>query len=456
MDWPHRGFAAARVRAPACYVARVSTPIVVAVIALGIAVVSAMCVHVWHRSARGSRSSSLGASKGSGLVARRRSSGPPQTVQIEGPSGETLATVSRLPEHPSGMTEQLTVHPQLRTSMSSILGPTMQVMAAGMQASSAAGVLSLRFSPEVAAMLASGAAQQMQSAAPGAMRAIAKGADGRIVGNAEVLTGTNWALAATAAWQIAGIVTAQKFLADINAKLGDIAAGVRDIRQFLDDKEHADLEADFRYLQHRAHALARGDVDFSERLVIANQLDAIERRSGAAFSLYLRQLDRCTEDVKKMQENASSWWSTDDSRQALEVAITRASERSMALVVAAQARAVAIGLRDMLHLNRQTSIDLRDALQEDVERAPRSWEAFKIAVRNVSDDMSAAFEWESTTKRQRRAVARALRANTKQNVEMLASVQEAARALPSRTISEMELSLVLDAQGEIVELRASP
>ena len=376
---------------------------------------------------------------------------PAELVEITAASGEPLARVARLPGNALAAGAPLPIHPGLRASLSPFLGPALQAMSAGVQVTSALRVVSVRFSPEVARMISSGAAQQMHSAStPGALRAVAQSADGRIVGNAELLSGTNWALLGTVAWQVAAIVTAQKFLVEINDKLAKITVGVKDLRDFLDDKEFSGLVADIRYLQLRASALGRGEVEFGERSVIATQLESIENRCNRCFSLCRRQLERRVHDVKKLQPGASSWWSTDESSQAVKAAIEAGSRQAAVLVMAAQVRLVAIRLRDSLHLNHQISAGLLTVLQDDVRDARHLWADFQSAVRGVSEGLSATFEWESTTKQQRDSVMHSLRENTEQMLIMFASVTKNA-ALESGTGSDLELLLAVDAKGEIIE-----
>lgn len=78
---------------------------------------------------------------------------------------------------------------------------------------------------------------------------------------------------ATAVWQIASVVVAQKHLADISAKLDDIKNGVQGISEFLVEQRRARIQSTYEYLNQAFSALNAGELSPSVRI----ELESCER-----------------------------------------------------------------------------------------------------------------------------------------------------------------------------------
>lgn len=78
---------------------------------------------------------------------------------------------------------------------------------------------------------------------------------------------------ATAIWQIASVVVAQKHLADISRKLDEIIGGISGISMFLDDQRKSRIEATYAYLGQAIQAIQAGELSTN----IRDQLENCER-----------------------------------------------------------------------------------------------------------------------------------------------------------------------------------
>jgi hypothetical protein len=78
---------------------------------------------------------------------------------------------------------------------------------------------------------------------------------------------------AAAVWQLASVVVAQKHMADISQKLGEIKDAVCGISDFLDSERRATIEGTYKYLQQAYEVLAQGELSPE----IRGQLESCER-----------------------------------------------------------------------------------------------------------------------------------------------------------------------------------
>lgn len=106
------------------------------------------------------------------------------------------------------------------------------------------------------------------------LRAFATGA-GRIKEHARLFDVSNLQtmINATAIWQVASVVVAQKHLADISKELDEIKDGVREIFRFLDNQRKSRLQSTYDYLEQAYHAIQAGELPESVR----HQLEHCER-----------------------------------------------------------------------------------------------------------------------------------------------------------------------------------
>lgn len=105
-------------------------------------------------------------------------------------------------------------------------------------------------------------------------RAMAMGADG-IKEHARLFAtnGLTNLVNAAAVWQLASVVVAQKHMADISQKLGEIKDAVNEISEFLDSERRAVIEGTYQYLQQAYEVLAQGELSQE----IRGELESCER-----------------------------------------------------------------------------------------------------------------------------------------------------------------------------------
>jgi hypothetical protein len=157
---------------------------------------------------------------------------------------------------------ELTLNRTSKTAIESVVrGMTNAALARGVQAFS--GAYELVFSPHVAKGLQDGTLILVKSrAVDGGVRAIARGAtDPKFVECGTLVTaGINPALVATFVWQALAIITAQKFLVDIDKRLAHLEREVQAIREWLENERTGKLLGNLECLRSIATHLMTSTV----------------------------------------------------------------------------------------------------------------------------------------------------------------------------------------------------
>lgn len=184
------------------------------------------------------------------------------------------------------------------TQLASLFAAAQQLPALRTHAATLAGkTFEMKLDPTAAASLASGDLQLMKSTAvPGAVRGNLIDADGTIRRQASWKQLAKAPAAAAAVWQVMAVVTAQKFLADIDRKLGELRRGIDDVTVFLEDERTGKLRGALVYLSNIAASLEQGDVDSCDAFVV--QLEGIEKECLQIAEHLDRELERVAADVQ--------------------------------------------------------------------------------------------------------------------------------------------------------------
>jgi len=221
-----------------------------------------------------------------------------------GPENNPLLEVLQRPLAENERPVDLPLTPKVRENLIDLL-PQVPVLAAkGMLAASQTFVI--KFSPDVARGIANGTLKVMK-ATEGGIRATAAAADGKIVGNATLLpaAGVNLAAVSLAVWQLAAIITAQKYLVDINWRLAAIEAGIEAIKEWLDTERKGKLIANLKYLQTLGRDIGNHDVSEAQANVFAGALEALDRECLQMMEQLRRQIDTSVGSFKNQTSPGS-------------------------------------------------------------------------------------------------------------------------------------------------------
>jgi len=165
----------------------------------------------------------------------------------------------------------------------------------------------LKFSPEVAEGLNRGLYHL--AASTDGVQTVARDAQGRIVEHGRLVqAGISPVAAATIAWQILAIVTAQKFLSDINKRLASIESALDEIREMIDLQAWSSMEGAYKYLADKFDKMRKAPLSEEELKVLLNHIEDILKDSEKILSYFDGRATRHKSEILSRELDQSSAW----------------------------------------------------------------------------------------------------------------------------------------------------
>lgn len=369
-------------------------------------------------------------------------------------SGGPFAEVQRLPSAARYKTEPIPRDTRITTGIQALL---QRAPALAREIASVAGdTYVVRFAPEVARGLSDGTLSMMR-AVEGGLRASAIDATGKVVGNAVLTTPAVAVSSVMVVWQVLAIITAQKFLADINKRLAGIERGVAGVKTWLIDEQHGGLEGDLRYLRQTAECLQRRDLTESDIRIFGDHLEAIGRQAQQLMARQERRSERFVEFFSSL--TLTGFGFTDKSTAASRT-VAEFSQASELWWLAAQVRGMAGQLRAPLPLSREVSLlRVQELRAEMAGQTSRQLEFLETGSRRMSE-LRGEFTFDSTDAEHQARLRSELATARQHLVEATVGLAEAAQTLEQQIGTLLEevkrplaLVVAVDANGVPVEVR---
>lgn len=160
-------------------------------------------------------------------------------------------------------------------------------------AASSSNLVKMILSPELAHSIQNGSAEFMKAATGGFRGTVVSSGAKTVVGQASFDKASllKNAAVATACWQVASVIVAQKHLADISRKLDNIAKDVRDIKQWLEQERIGKLEGNINYLKGIGTALLQGALPHDQLSAYHTNIEEIERECNQIIASQLNYID---------------------------------------------------------------------------------------------------------------------------------------------------------------------
>lgn len=322
----------------------------------------------------------------------------------------------------------------------------------------APSLLVMRLSPELMQSIASGTAQMMLEKGTEAIRGNV--VQGRvIIGQASFLNVSNSIKAAGAAlaiWQVMAMITAQKFLSDINRRLAGIERGIQDLKEWLEEDALSSLSSDYRYLSQAAASLGSQSLSIEERMNHLNQVDDIDRNCAKLQDLFhqrsLAALEQFrTQDVQGLglKDNAHALLNYGPQYLRMHYGYLNA------LKVRCAAAQVRLSLPANPKIIEFRLIEIRKTLTESQIMA----RIFSEIARDQVGRMKGRFSKDKTDASQRERVKQALEPdlthlrNVTEEIDTgLGELEMALRETMNRFHRGMEIAVELDASGEVLRV----
>ncbi len=230
------------------------------------------------------------------ILRLKRPSSPASTSLIVGSPEAPLIEFTRLPANYDFETEDIPINDDIRNTLAPILqqAPTL-AMNAGQ---AMANTYILKFSPDVTKALSDGTAY-LANAAGGGVHAYAI-KDGQILGQG-TLHSLRPELITAVAWQVLAVITAQKFLSDINDRLQNIERGIDKILGFLYDERKGKLIGNYKYLVQLKEQLYHHVITETDCKTAAIQIETIIREGSQTKEACELAIDRAINKIKDMK-----------------------------------------------------------------------------------------------------------------------------------------------------------
>jgi|GEM_PF-5817355 len=313
------------------------------------------------------------------------------------------------------------------------------------------------FSPAARKGFANGALALMNSA--GGFRATAVSVETGKIAHQGLLVPANAMKTATvvvAAWEVLAIVTAQKYLSDINKKLAHLEKGVDGIKSRIDTDRSGKLQAQLNYLRRISQIIR--DSQFSETEVAAflNRLEGIEIDSEQIMEASRERLSKIREKASSSDYDSLGF---EDAQQQIENYLDEYNTEGTAYFMAAYTRVAVCHIRSSNLPTTPSLSALRlEDIKEDISSSKEEIDKFrKFLERDAIPKVMGWFTWKETDKKAQNQLEHNL-TNTHSRLigysnELEGYWTQVARGIENRRLAEgsqpLELLIEIDSSGNV-------
>ncbi|SOB95652.1 hypothetical protein [Thalassospira xiamenensis] len=221
----------------------------------------------------------------------------------------------------------------------------------------------------------------------GILKAITVGSDGKFSGIAEVVTPSTLAsiVNVTALLNLASIVLAQKHLADISKKLGEIKKAIEDIWQHLRNERHSKITGSIRYFEQISASILEGEL--SDRV-----LHQIERHEADLLQVQdhiERDIQAKLEELRNLKND--EWFGSSETTLSIEKRQQELGDLYREAILCIRARSCGWQLLSIFPGEERSKAHRRQDIQKSLEalspRGPLLTETdclFRTKIHNLS------------------------------------------------------------------------
>jgi hypothetical protein len=324
-------------------------------------------------------------------------------------------------------------------------------------AASSGGLIRITFSPEVTKGLADGSLALMQRV--GGFQATAVNSSGQIVGNGVITLdrAASSVAVASAVWQILSVVTAQKFLSDINQRLAAIEEGIKRLETWLDSQEQGKFLGSMKYM---ATISQQKLTEFStdQSVAIKNQLEQIYHDSLQSIAANSIRAEVAVSELVSKKFDGNLKQNEAEFRRLMESYFVPASYAIRFKLAAASSECLAafVERRPDREIVRLDSI-VRDA-EEMLQTIKADAEKMRKKAAEIKGSIFDTKEDEKAKRKSIRSDIETLVASCEESIQRIRSMRDDAKRIGAFT-KELEsngLSVVakLDSNGKVIQLHS--
>lgn len=221
-----------------------------------------------------------------------------------------------------------------------------------------------------------------QRAKGGGFRANIVDAEGKIIGQGKFSHAISPVQVVGAVWNTLALITGQKFLADISAKLTSIQNKVNAIYEFLEDTQVARLQGAMRYMQSVYSTIDKGLIQDKHQIsVYHNQLEGITRDLMELDDLFKRNIVKADQLIKS--ENQKDWTLKGSSEKRLNEHLETSFKSIKIIDGCIQAQMLANYLICALPIDKQIAYERLERLEQDHIKSIAALNSFVASANNA-------------------------------------------------------------------------
>lgn len=374
------------------------------------------------------------------------------TKLIIGDNNKPLIEITRFEPPQAAKYEDVILNESLKASFSSFMqqAPNMAMNAANMASSK----YLVQFSAEVSQGLSNGSLGLMKSL-EGGVKAVAVDGSGKIVelGKVNQVSGLNPATAGLAVWQVLAIITAQKYLSDINKKLANIESGIEYIMQHLKDDRLGKIYGNFNYLRQIANSIKNQTITEIDYNTFNNQIEHIERECSQIMEALELSLNNPLDNIKAQKFNGMG---LEDNFNAAKKYISDFENNARPYLTAMYVRIVAARVKCALPVDRKIAELRVDELKQKVEKQKQHHDNFKNEVEKRIPSLRGFFSFDETDKEYQNKLRNklndslaAVNKTISEMTELIASTKDIVKKQIEELQRPVQLEVTLKENGEI-------
>lgn len=296
--------------------------------------------------------------------------------------------------------EEISIPSNVKAGFQSLLHQAPNLASSALQLSR--NVYEVIFSPQVMEGLNNGSMRLMQTVT--GPKSIAMGKKGILEqGNIISGPGANPAMIALAVWQVLSIVTAQKFLSDINENLKKIENNIASIKSFLEKDRTHKIVGNIKYLSDIANTLQNKELNESDVITYSNQIENIERECLYIHQSLNSDLEIAAKKFEEVQFKIGMFGpSLEKSYEIASQSISEFHNYSRTIYMSIYLRTIAAQLKNSLPVDRSISQIRLNTIKDDIKELLSKTSEFERKVHNKIPTLKSKLRFKETDKAYRK------------------------------------------------------
>ena len=285
--------------------------------------------------------------------------------------------------------EELQLSDELKSEFGTYISPLIQQAPnLAMTAKHATSYIAT-FSPEVTKGLKDGIMHLVKAKDGSEYLAVVANEKERFSGIGMLNKGLSPTTGALMVWQFLAVITAQKFLSDINKRLANIEKGVEDIKEWLEEEQRSKIKGNLKYLLQR-NILNMQKIREVDVQTFNNKLEDIEQESLQIMFHIQKHVEDIRKSIKEFNPKKKD---IEKSVKTLGENINNFTKKTISYLLILQTRAVTAQFKTFLPADQTPTIESFKEILKMSEEEILLQKELKEIVKNKIAEMERKIPW---------------------------------------------------------------